>query len=146
MATSQRLQLVVDTAPGGVRVVRFLRADLREQLYDDADIHVCPLYLELFDRILADLQEGETLVLNLGLVESFPTAFYRCLLKVREHVRRCGANLILCRLSPEHEEIFRLFNSHKLFRVASTEGQAVYEAREARRRPAREGEGARCAP
>ena len=68
------------------------------------------------------------MILNFGLVEPFPTAFYRCLLKVREVVAARNARLLLCRLSHEHEEIFRLFKGHQLFRVSTTEGRAIHEA------------------
>src|SRR5207253_6136613 len=90
--------------------------------------HACPLYQELFERALANLREGQTVILNFGLVEPFPTAFYRCLLTVREEVTARKARLFLCRLSHEHEEIFRLFKGFDLFRVTPTEGRAIHEA------------------
>jgi anti-anti-sigma regulatory factor len=120
--------LLVECPRDGVRVVRFVRADLRDQLDDDADAEACPLYQELLARALAGLREGQTVILNFGLVEQFPTAFYRCLLKVREEVAAHNARLLLCRLSDEHEEIFRLFKASQLFRVSTTEARAVYEA------------------
>jgi anti-anti-sigma regulatory factor len=128
VATSNRRHVLVERVRAGVRVVRFVRADLRDQLYDDADANASPLFEELFDGALADLREGEAVILNLGLVEPFPTAFYRCLLKVREVVAARRARLLLCRLSPEHEEIFRLFRGSQLFRVTTTEGRAIHEA------------------
>src|SRR5260370_3412904 len=128
MATFRRKHVLVERPREGVRVVRFVRADLRDQLYDDVDAHACPLYQELFERALADLREGQTVILNLGLVENFPTAFYRCLLKVRDTVAAPNPRLLLCRLSDEHEELFRLFQGLQLVRVTTTEGRPIHEA------------------
>jgi anti-anti-sigma regulatory factor len=135
MATFKSRNLFVERPRDGVWVVRFVRADLCDQLHDDADAEACPLYQELFERVLANVQKGQTVILNFGLVEPFPTAFYRCLLKVREVVAARHARLLLCRLSPEHEEIFRLFRGFDLFRVITTECRALHE--EARKEVAR---------
>jgi anti-anti-sigma regulatory factor len=67
-------------------------------------------------------------VLNLGLIEPFPTVFYLLLLKVREEVRARQARLVLCRLSPEHQEIFEILQGSRLFTIAATERQAFLEA------------------
>jgi len=123
MAISTHNDLVRETVARGVHAVRFVRPDLRKQLEEDGD--GCPLFRELRDRVLEILEEDETLVLNLGLVEPFPTAFYAFLLRVREAVLARGARLVLCRLSPEHLELFQLFNAHRLFHVTGTEAQAV---------------------
>jgi anti-anti-sigma regulatory factor len=128
MTTFNRRHVLCESTREGVWVVRFVRPDLCDQLYDEADADACPLYQELFERVLANVQEGQTVILNFGLVEPFPTAFYRCLLKVREVVAARHARLLLCRLSPEHEEIFRLFRGFDLFRVITTEGRALHEA------------------
>jgi anti-anti-sigma regulatory factor len=107
----------------GVRIVRFTRPDLREQLEGNADD--CSLYRALYDRVLHRLTEGQTLVLNFALIERFPTAFYSCLLKVRKDVLARRARLVLCRIGPEHLEIFKLFRANRLFDIAGTEGQAL---------------------
>jgi anti-anti-sigma regulatory factor len=117
--------LIVETRTPGVHVVRFAQPDLREQLCDDGDIAACELYLALHEGVLAGLAAGERLVLNFGLVEPFTTAFYRFLLKVREDVRERQAHLVLCRLGPEHREIFELFKGFRLFQVTNTEAQAL---------------------
>ncbi len=121
--------LFVDTPAAGVYVVRFGRPDLREQLCDDADIAGCELFQELEGQVLRGLAAGDTLVLNLGLVEPFPTPLYRCLLKVRELVNQRRARLVLCRLSAEHREVFELFKAFRLFQVTSTEAQALRAAK-----------------
>jgi anti-anti-sigma regulatory factor len=121
-------QLITDTPAAGVHVVRFARPDLREQLGEDADTISCELFQELEGQVLRRLVAGETLVLNLGLVEPFPTGLYRYLLKVREVVNQRRARLVLCRLSAEHREIFELFKAFRLFQVTRTEAEALRAA------------------
>src|SRR5262245_56200704 len=128
MATLRTKNVFVERPREGVWVVRFIRADLRAQLDDAGDALACPLYQELFERALAEVGEGQTVILNFGLVEQFPTAFYRCLLKVRQVMAARSARLILCRLSHEHEELFRLFKGYQLFRITTTESRAIHEA------------------
>ena len=128
METIKRRNVLVERAGENVRILRFVRPCLHDQLYEDADADIFPLFQELFEQALADLHEGQVVILNLGLVEYFSAAFYRCLLKVREVVAARHAELLLCRLSPEHEEIFQLFRGFDLFRVTATEGRAVHEA------------------
>src|SRR5262249_28280325 len=128
MVAGNRRNMVVERTGDGVWAVRFARPDLSDQLYEDADAEVNPLYQELWCRVLFQLRHGQSVILNFGLVERFSSAFYRCLLKVREVLASRGARLILCRLSPEHEEVFALFKGFDLFRVAQTELRAAHEA------------------
>jgi hypothetical protein len=123
---NENKQVAVTAETRGVRVVRFTRPDLREHVDGNAEDTV--LFRALRNKVLGGLMEGQTLVLNLGLIELFPTALYNCLLKIRAFVLARKARLILCRLSPEHEEIFDLFRAARLFDVARTEAQAVREA------------------
>ena len=127
MRISERRNLVVETVARGTRVVRFTQPDLRDQLDTIGNMGDCPVFRELQDAALRHLAEGETLVLNLALVERFPTALYACLLRVRKAVLARRARLVLCRLSPEHEEVFQLFQATRLFPVARTEAEAVRE-------------------
>jgi len=129
MENSRSGQLIVDRPAAAVYVVRFTRPDVREQLCDDADIAGCELFRELEGRVLRGLAAGDTLVLNMGLLEPFPSTLFRCLLKVREVVNQRRARLVLCRLSAEHQEIFELFGAHRLFQVTSTEAQALRAAK-----------------
>ncbi len=126
MAICTHGHLIRETVAPGVHVVRFLRPDLREQLGEDGDD--CALTRDLRAAVWADLGAGDTLVLNLGLVEPVPTALYSWLLRVREAVLARRARLVLCRLSPEHRELFQLFNGYRVFHVAGTEAQAVRDA------------------
>ncbi len=124
MTSTQTRHLTRSAVAQGVRIVRFSRPDLREHL--DEDVPNCTLYRHLHD-VVAGLAEGQTLVLNFAVLERFSTTFYRCLLKIREDVRARAARLILCRISPEHREIFTLFGADRLFRIVATEEQALRE-------------------
>jgi hypothetical protein len=114
------------TVKRGVKVVRFTHPDLRGQL--DGDVQDCVLFRELLDGVLAGLENGEVLVLNFGLVEVFPMAFYSCLLMVRQVVLAAKAWLVLCRLSAEHLEIFRIFKAERLFDIRANEMHTLHEA------------------
>jgi anti-anti-sigma regulatory factor len=117
--------LMIETAAPGVRVLRFERPDVRDCLYDDADIVESPLFREIKDIALTDLPRGWTLILNLSLIKFINAAFYRCLLLTRQVVRARHARLVLCGLSREHREIFELFQAFRLFTIVGTEGEAV---------------------
>jgi anti-anti-sigma regulatory factor len=120
--------LIVDNPSAVVYVARFVRPDLRKQLCDDPDILGCELFRELEAQVLNRLAAGDTLVLNLGLVEPFPTALYRFLLKVREVVNQRSGRLVLCRLSAEARDVFELFKAFRLFQVTASEVQALRAA------------------
>jgi anti-anti-sigma regulatory factor len=119
--------LIVEKASNGVRVARFVRPDLRKFLTPQGE--PCALFQELRAAVLDALEEGQTLVLNLGLIEWFPSPFYGCLLKVREAVRARGARLVLCCLGPLVQEVFDLFKGNRLFLVARSEAQVLRDAR-----------------
>jgi anti-anti-sigma factor len=125
---SKNGHLLVEAPAPGVCVVRFARPDLRGLLDDGVRVHECALFRELQTHVLASLGEGETLVLNLGLVEFLPSLLLNCLLQVREAVKASRVRLVLCRLSPEHEEVLEVTQTRGLFRITPTESQAVREA------------------
>jgi hypothetical protein len=120
--------LVCDTLSPGVRVVRFVHPDLRTQLDEHESITDCALYRELHDAGLGDPAAGETVIINFGLIDPFPTAFYRLLLKAREAVQARNAWLLLCCFTPNVRECFDLMGGGKLFEVRATEARAVSEA------------------
>jgi anti-anti-sigma regulatory factor len=119
--------LVCDPLGPRARVVRFVRPDVRPGLYDQDAIEECSLYRELDAAALAGLAAGGTLVLNFGLIDWFPTAFYRLLLKVREATQARGARLLLCCLTPNVRECFDLMGGAKLFEVRASEARAASE-------------------
>lgn len=120
--------LCIEAPVTGTQVVRFICPDLRSQLDDAAAIDSCTLFRELLEGALSDLGCGQTLVLNLGLVEPFPSAFLRFLLRVRERVQACQGRLILCRLTAEHREVFEITKTLRLFTLTDTEAEALYRA------------------
>ena len=68
------------------------------------------------------------MVVNFGLIDWFPTAFYRLVLKVRENVQGRNARLLLCCLTPNLRECFDLMGGAKIFEIRATEANAVAEA------------------
>jgi anti-anti-sigma regulatory factor len=129
MAISARGNLIVETVKPGVRVIRFTRPDLRHYLDDAADTATSPLFREIHDAALSDLPPGWTLVVNLGLVDLLNAAFYRCLLDIRKYVRARHGRLVLCGLTPWHQEILELFRGPELFAIARTEAEACRDRR-----------------
>jgi anti-anti-sigma regulatory factor len=127
--------LIVETAALGVRVMRFVRPDLRKHLYEDGDIAQSPLFREVQHAVLSDLSRGCVLVVNLRVVELFPAALYRCLLLIRQSVLARQGRLVLCGLNPEREEIFSLFQASRLFTFVRTEADAVRTAKACRTAP-----------
>jgi anti-anti-sigma factor len=112
-----------------IRVVRFLRPDLRPVLYDREPIEETALYRELRDAAITPLPDHSTLILNLGLVDWFPTTFYQLLIKVLEDVRRKSGEVVLCCLTANVKEAFDLLGGGRLFETHSTEARAIAEAR-----------------
>ncbi|HJZ55332.1 MAG TPA: hypothetical protein VKE74_10255 [Gemmataceae bacterium] len=131
MADATARQSVCDTLAPGIRVVRFVRPDVREYLYDHEAIAECALYRELRGVALGDLAAGGTLILNCGLIDNFPTAFYRLMLQLRDEVAARNARLLLCCLTPNICEAFALMGGNKTFagQLRETEARAVYDAK-----------------
>jgi hypothetical protein len=127
MYSTEPTHLIVSRVSPAIRVVRFAHPDLRDQLDDVGEIETCALFQEMQERALNELAEGELLVLNLGLVEWFPTPFYSLLLKIREIVVARHARLVLCRADANMQEGFNLFKASRLFTITSTEGEAIQD-------------------
>jgi anti-anti-sigma regulatory factor len=121
--------VVCETLAPQVCAVRFVRPDLRAEMYDNEAIEDCVLYRDLHAAALGNLATGSTMILNLGLIDMFPTAFYRLLLKVRETVKARQVQLLLCCLPPNVQECFDLFGGGKLFQISKTEASAAREAK-----------------
>src|SRR5262245_38776999 len=118
---TQPEQYVVCEAPSpGVRVVRFIRPEYRSEVYDYEPVSDSSLYRALHDLALADLAADETVVINFGLIEWFPSRFYTLLLAVRDAVQGRNAQLLLCCLTPIVREGFDLFRGWDLFKVRNT--------------------------
>jgi anti-anti-sigma regulatory factor len=130
MSTGKDLILVCDTSRPTIRVGRFVQPDLRAQLDSSEDIAHSAVFEELGKSVLQQLKSGETVVLNLGLIDWFPTAFYRLLLRVNEEVKAAGARLLLCCLPPRAKEAFELMGGDRTFasQVCESETRALYVA------------------
>jgi hypothetical protein len=129
MRISARGNLIVETTVPGVRVMRFARPDPRPYLDDDGDAATSPLFGEIQDVALSKMPENSTLIVNMGLIDPINAAFYRCLLGIRQGVRARHGRLILCGLSPRHQEVFDLFRGPLLFTIVRTEAEAHRLAR-----------------
>ncbi len=120
------VNIVVDRPHPRVRVVRFLRPDLRNALYDAQPVTEAALYQEIrTGAALADLTADDAVVLNLGLVEWLPSMFFRLLMELRAEIARPKARLFLCGLQPGVKEVFDLMGGNRLFEVRTTELRAV---------------------
>jgi hypothetical protein len=106
--------------------VRFARPYLTNQL--DEDIEDCDLFHDPLKTVLATLGEGATLVLNLGLVESFSEPFICLPFKVREIVKAFKGRLVLCCLSPGSHRLLQAASGESRFNITPTEERAIYEA------------------
>lgn len=130
MSGAKKQLLVCDAPHDAVRVARLVQPDMRDYLYDSGPIAGCTLFQELRSAALAHLAPGATLVLNLGLVDRFPSAFFRLLLQLKKEVGATGAGLLLCCLPPNAKEAFQLMDANDTFtgQVFETEAGAVYKA------------------
>src|SRR5262245_8648590 len=128
MKVSKRSLVVAEPLAEGVTAARFTRPDNRAHL-DAADTEETALYRDLCEVALDGLAEGQAVVLNFGLVNRFPTAFYRLMLKVRETVLGRKARLLVCGFSAEIMEGLRLFRGEKLFEITVNEDQALHKVR-----------------
>jgi anti-anti-sigma regulatory factor len=130
MRVSNNGNLVVENVKVGVRVMRFVRPDSRKFIDDQGDAVTSPLFQEILQTAIAGLEPGWTLIANLGLVEPLNTAFYRSLLAVRDCLTAQHCQLVLCGLTPRHQELFELFQGSRVFTIAFTEADAGRKARE----------------
>ena len=115
--------LSVETRAPGVHVVRFSLPSAG--VWSDEEDVALRLLEKLQSAVLGQLSSGETLVLNLDRIKPFATPFYRLLLRVRKAVLARQAHLVLCHLSPELLEIFKVFQAFRLFPITPTEAEAV---------------------
>jgi anti-anti-sigma regulatory factor len=120
--------LIVGNCAPGVQVVRIAQPDLGLSLDGGGRLERCELVQELYDTVLATLGEGETVVLNLGLVESFPPSFFGLLLWVRQVVKIHKGRLVLCGLEPGPHQTLQTAPIRPAFHITRTEEQAIREA------------------
>jgi anti-anti-sigma regulatory factor len=111
--------------PPGVQVVRFARPNLDEWLKHAPDIESCALFEELREMVLDGLGEGQTLVLNLALVEFASVEFLKLLLLIRRVVGAYQGRLILCRPGTALVERLRNYGLLGQFQMTTTESEAL---------------------
>lgn len=131
MAATTTPQIVCDRISPEIRVARFLRPDVRDALYDQESIADCSLFLELHEATLANSSPGDAVIVNCGLIDFFPTAFYRLLLRLKDEVAVRNGRLMLCCLTPNIKEGFELMGGATTFRgqVFESESRAIYTAK-----------------
>ncbi|HEV3385295.1 MAG TPA: STAS domain-containing protein [Gemmata sp.] len=117
--------IIFESATETIRVARFLRPDVREALYDHEAIPETSLYKELHSGAIAGLPKSGTVILNFGLIDWFPTAFYRVLIQALQDARSLGGRVVLCCLTENVKEGFEIMGGRKLFEVHSTEARAL---------------------
>jgi hypothetical protein len=115
------------TPKPGVRVVRFLWPDNRDQLYDGNE-ETCGLYQDLNATALAGVTDGETVVFNFALVEWFPSMFYSILLVAEKALKPRNARIVVCNLEAKLRTGFDVMNVRQKFPVAVSEERAVKDA------------------
>jgi anti-anti-sigma regulatory factor len=118
-------KLVVENGGPGVRVLRFIHPDLRDQAYEGGDIERSRLFLDIKTSALGYISEREILIVNMALIEHFPTVLYSILLKVREILTAHRGGVILCGANAHTREILDLFKASRLFAVVKTEEEAL---------------------
>jgi len=108
-----------------VLIVRFARPDLDEWLRPAPSLEDCELFHELCQMALDGLGQGQTLVLNLALVESVSQELLKLLLLIRRVVAVCQGRLVLCRPGASVLEGLRSRGLLPLFHVTTTETEAL---------------------
>jgi hypothetical protein len=117
--------ILFESPADNIRVARFLRPDVRAALYDNEAITETSLYKELHAGAIMGLPSGGTMILNFGLIDWFPTSFYRLLLQAIQDARAVGGQILLCCLTENVKEGFEIMGGRKLFEVFSTEARAL---------------------
>jgi anti-anti-sigma regulatory factor len=138
MFLSQHGKILVENRGPGIRIVRFTHPDVRDQIYDAANIEQCRLFLDLQTSALRYVSEREALIVNMGLIEHFSSELYSMLLRVREMLASSKGCVILCGANEEMQSILELFKAEHLFGIAKTEAEALEMAAQFTGRSARD--------
>lgn len=117
--------ILCEVIADNISVARFLRPDVREALYDHEAIAETSLYKELHEGVIRGLPKGGTVILNFGLIDWFPTAFYRLLIQAFQDTRALGGRIVVCCLTQNVKEGFDIMGGGKLVEAHSTEAKAI---------------------
>ncbi len=72
---------------------------------------------------------GAMLILNLGLIDLFPSAFYRLLLQTLHDMRSIGGRVLVCCLNDNAREGFQIMGGTRTFECFNSEAKALAAAR-----------------
>ena len=129
METTAGRFVLCHTPKPGVRVIRFLWPDNRDQLYDTAEITDCALYQDLLATALTGVPAGEVVVFNFAVVEHYNSAFHRLMLKASQAIepetKARKDRVVVCNMTPYVRQGFELMSGDKQFGTAVSEERAV---------------------
>ena len=125
MPTIHGQYIVCDKPRPSIRVVRFICPEYRNEIYDCEPITDSSLFKDIATTALAGLAERETVVVNCGLIEWFPSRYFSLFLTLKKFVTEKKARLVLCCLTPVVKEAFDLLRGWDQFEVEDSENQAV---------------------
>ena len=128
MAGTNGKNIAHEVLKPGIKVVRFLRPDLRAEL-DPIVNDDNGLFRDIQASVLNQLAESEAVIFNFGLVERFPTAFFQLMIRVRQVVNAKHGRVYLCAFRPEILPGVELMQGRKLFEISNTEEQALHMAK-----------------
>ena len=72
-----------------------------------------------------DFHTEGRVILNFGLIDLFPSAFYRLLLQALQDARGGWEAIIVCCLTENSKEGFEMMGGAKLFEMHNTEARAI---------------------
>jgi anti-anti-sigma regulatory factor len=127
MSTVHTKNLILNIPGNNLVVARVSKSNLHAAINPYLEVAETDLYRELVRVIREYLQADGTLILNLALVERFPSMFYSVLLMVRKLLRERGSRLILCGLRGDMDEVFTILGGYRIFEVKGTETEAARE-------------------
>lgn len=125
MNSSNLSQLLIKRIDDETKVVRIVEPDLRRIFDHVVEVVDCDLYKQLDKEILEPMQMGETVILNLGLVEYVTSRVYTLFLMLRSEIIQRGGRLILCNLNDRIEELLGILGGDRLFEFCKTEMSGI---------------------
>lgn len=125
MSTIYTKNLILSIPRNNLVIARVSRTNLRSAINPYLEVSETDLYLELVRATRDHLYAEGTLILNLALVERFPSMFYSVLLMVRKHLMERECRLLLCGLHGDMDDIFTLLGGYRVFEVTGTETEAT---------------------
>lgn len=116
MQTDEEIHLKI-TEQDGVCIVEFEDRKILEEL------SITQIGEEL--SRLVERKDGIRLLLNFRNVEHMSSAALGMLITLKKQVEDRGGRLMLCHISPQIFEVFRITQLYKLFEIHDTQAQAL---------------------